>query len=188
MPGDIVSGSRGWQTHSLSRAKALSQASTRDGTPLSAYLGVLGMPGTTAYSGMTDIGEPKAGRDGGGVGGVGCGRLDRRADRKARRRARGRRRRRRGQVPVGAGDARVRRLRRPPRARPAPRTCRCLPERHRRLFRERRRRGAGGGLRVAQPVCARGDVRHGVAVQRARPAARPESRLRRRQEGARFRA
>ena len=29
--------------------------------PLSAYLGVLGMPGTTAYSGMKDIGQPKAG-------------------------------------------------------------------------------------------------------------------------------
>jgi len=28
---------------------------------LSTYLGVLGMPGTTAYSGMTDIGQPKAG-------------------------------------------------------------------------------------------------------------------------------
>jgi hypothetical protein len=31
------------------------------GPPLSTYLGVLGMPGTTAYSGMTDIGQPKAG-------------------------------------------------------------------------------------------------------------------------------
>lgn len=29
--------------------------------PLSTYLGVLGMPGVTAYSGMTDIGQPKAG-------------------------------------------------------------------------------------------------------------------------------
>jgi NADPH-dependent curcumin reductase CurA len=33
----------------------------RGGAPLSAYLGVLGMPGTTAYSGMKDIGQPKAG-------------------------------------------------------------------------------------------------------------------------------
>ena len=29
--------------------------------PLSTWLGVLGMPGTTAYSGLTDIGQPKAG-------------------------------------------------------------------------------------------------------------------------------
>jgi NADPH-dependent curcumin reductase CurA len=31
------------------------------GVPLSAYLGVLGMPGVTAYSGMTDIGQARAG-------------------------------------------------------------------------------------------------------------------------------
>jgi NADPH-dependent curcumin reductase CurA len=59
-PGDIVSGSSGWQTHTLSKAKALVKLE-RDGTPLSAHLGVLGMPGTTAYSGMKDIGEPKSG-------------------------------------------------------------------------------------------------------------------------------
>ena len=59
-PGDIVSGSRGWQTHTLSNANALSRIE-RGAAPLSAYLGVLGMPGTTAYSGMTDIGQPKAG-------------------------------------------------------------------------------------------------------------------------------
>ena len=29
--------------------------------PLSAYLGVLGMPGMTAYGGLLDIGKPKAG-------------------------------------------------------------------------------------------------------------------------------
>jgi NADPH-dependent curcumin reductase CurA len=59
-PGDIVVGCRGWQTHTLSRAKALTKIE-RGAAPLSAYLGVLGMPGTTAYSGMTDIGQPKAG-------------------------------------------------------------------------------------------------------------------------------
>jgi NADPH-dependent curcumin reductase CurA len=58
--GDIVVGPRGWQTHVLGSANqaALIQ---RPGPPLSTYLGVLGMPGTTAYSGMTDIGKPKAG-------------------------------------------------------------------------------------------------------------------------------
>jgi NADPH-dependent curcumin reductase CurA len=33
----------------------------RDAAPLQAFLGVLGMPGTTAYSGMKDIGQVKAG-------------------------------------------------------------------------------------------------------------------------------
>ncbi|MBO0709670.1 MAG: NADP-dependent oxidoreductase, partial [Acetobacteraceae bacterium] len=59
-PGEVVVGSRGWQTHSVSRAEQLVKLD-RDGPPLSTYLGVLGMPGTTAYSGMTDIGVPKRG-------------------------------------------------------------------------------------------------------------------------------
>jgi NADPH-dependent curcumin reductase CurA len=58
--GDIVVGSRGWQTHSLSKASALTRVD-RNAVPLGAWLGVLGMPGTTAYSGMTDIGQPTAG-------------------------------------------------------------------------------------------------------------------------------
>src|SRR5690242_8257418 len=59
-PGDIVVGARGWQTHAVSRAAQLAKVD-RHGPPLSTYLGVLGMPGTTAYSGMTDIGRAKAG-------------------------------------------------------------------------------------------------------------------------------
>jgi NADPH-dependent curcumin reductase CurA len=59
-PGDFVVGSRGWQTHSISKAASLTKV-PHGGAPLSTYLGVLGMPGTTAYSGMTDIGKPKAG-------------------------------------------------------------------------------------------------------------------------------
>ncbi len=59
-PGDVVLGSRGWQTHSVTPAAGLTKL-PRDGAPLSTYLGVLGMPGTTAYSGMKDIGQPKAG-------------------------------------------------------------------------------------------------------------------------------
>jgi len=59
-PGDVVRGSRGWQTHSISKAAALTKLE-KHAAPLSAHLGVLGMPGTTAYSGMKDIGQPKAG-------------------------------------------------------------------------------------------------------------------------------
>jgi NADPH-dependent curcumin reductase len=60
VPGDLVVGSRGWQTHSISKATSLTKVPA-GGPPLSTYLGVLGMPGVTAYSGMTDIGKPKAG-------------------------------------------------------------------------------------------------------------------------------
>ena len=59
-PGDVVVGSRGWQTHSITPGDRLTKLD-RNGPRLSTYLGVLGMPGTTAYSGMTDIGRPKAG-------------------------------------------------------------------------------------------------------------------------------
>jgi NADPH-dependent curcumin reductase len=59
-PGDLAVGSRGWQTHSITPGDRLTKLN-RDGPRLSTHLGVLGMPGTTAYSGMTDIGRPKAG-------------------------------------------------------------------------------------------------------------------------------
>ena len=59
-PGDTVAGARGWQTHTLSKAGHLVKVDGR-AARLSNYLGVLGMPGTTAYSGMTDIGQPKSG-------------------------------------------------------------------------------------------------------------------------------
>jgi NADPH-dependent curcumin reductase CurA len=59
-PGDVVVGSRGWQTHSVSRAAQLVKLD-RHGPRLSTYLGVLGMPGVTAYSAMQDIGQVKPG-------------------------------------------------------------------------------------------------------------------------------
>jgi NADPH-dependent curcumin reductase len=59
-PGDYVVGSRGWETHSITPAAHLVKLDPA-GPRLSAYLGVLGMPGVTAYSGLKDIGQPKAG-------------------------------------------------------------------------------------------------------------------------------
>ena len=59
-PGDVAVGARGWQSHILSRADALVKLD-RAGAPLSTYLGVLGMPAVTAYTGMTDVGRPKPG-------------------------------------------------------------------------------------------------------------------------------
>ena len=58
--GDIVVGARGWQTHSVSKAAALTKLEGKL-APLSTYLGVLGMPGVTAYTGMTDIGQAQPG-------------------------------------------------------------------------------------------------------------------------------
>jgi NADPH-dependent curcumin reductase len=59
-PGDVVVGARGWQTHCVTPANRLVKLD-RHGAPLSAYLGVLGMPGATAYRGITEICQPKAG-------------------------------------------------------------------------------------------------------------------------------
>jgi NADPH-dependent curcumin reductase CurA len=58
--GDIAVGGRGWQTHNLSKGDHLVKID-RHAAPLSAYLGVLGMPGATAYAGVTEILKPKAG-------------------------------------------------------------------------------------------------------------------------------
>ena len=60
VPGDVVLGPRGWQSHCVSTAAALTKLD-RNAAPLQAFLGVLGMPGTTAYSGMKDIGQVKPG-------------------------------------------------------------------------------------------------------------------------------
>jgi hypothetical protein len=59
-PGDVVVGARGWQTHCLTSGERLVKLD-RHGAPLSAYLGVLGMPGATAYRGISEICQPKAG-------------------------------------------------------------------------------------------------------------------------------
>jgi hypothetical protein len=60
VPGDIVLGARGWQSHCLSPAAGLVKLDPA-AAPLQAFLGVLGMPGTTAYSGLKDIGQVKPG-------------------------------------------------------------------------------------------------------------------------------
>jgi NADPH-dependent curcumin reductase len=60
MPGDIVAGAYGWQTHILSKGDRLTKVD-RNGPPISTYLGVLGMPGATAYTGVSDILKPRPG-------------------------------------------------------------------------------------------------------------------------------
>ena len=58
--GDLVLGQSGWQSLALSNGKALSKLDTAMTQP-SLALGVLGMPGFTAYMGLLDIGQPQAG-------------------------------------------------------------------------------------------------------------------------------
>jgi hypothetical protein len=58
--GDIVLGRAGWQTHALSDGKGLAKIDPKL-APISTAVGVLGMPGMTAYTGLLDIGQPQPG-------------------------------------------------------------------------------------------------------------------------------
>lgn len=58
--GDIVMGMLDWATHTLHDGKGLRKIDAT-GIPLSAHLGVLGMPSFTAWYGMKHICKPKAG-------------------------------------------------------------------------------------------------------------------------------
>jgi NADPH-dependent curcumin reductase CurA len=59
-PGDTVAGRVGWQRYALSDGSNLRKVDPAL-VPVSAYLGVVGMPGVTAWIGLNDIGQPKAG-------------------------------------------------------------------------------------------------------------------------------
>jgi NADPH-dependent curcumin reductase CurA len=58
--GDKVAGRVGWQQYALSDGTGLRKVDP-DLAPLSTYLGVVGMPGVTAWIGLNDIGQPKPG-------------------------------------------------------------------------------------------------------------------------------
>src|SRR6202049_1862691 len=59
-PGDIVLGYAGWQGYAVSAGTRLRKLDPRR-APISTALGVLGMPGMTAYTGLLTIGQPKPG-------------------------------------------------------------------------------------------------------------------------------
>ncbi|KAA9340085.1 NADP-dependent oxidoreductase [Adhaeribacter soli] len=59
-PDDMVLGLLPWASQSIAPADQLQKIDT-DLAPASYYLGILGMPGLTAYFGLLDIGKPKAG-------------------------------------------------------------------------------------------------------------------------------
>ena len=146
--GDLVVAMGGWQDYTLSDGNGLLRVDPTI-APITTALGVLGMPGMTAYTGLTNIGEPKdgetlvvaaaAGPVGATVGqiakikgcrvvGIAGGEQALLSDRRTRLRCRTR--------PPLAGSAR--------RAR------RSLPDGHRRLFRECRRRRVGCGDAAAE--------------------------------------
>ena len=59
-PGDIVLSHSGWQSHAVAAGKGLRKLDPST-APLTTALGVLGMPGFTAYAGLLTIGQPKPG-------------------------------------------------------------------------------------------------------------------------------
>lgn len=58
--GDIVIGFTGWRTHAISDGGTLRTVDTTR-APVTTALGVLGMPGFTAYAGLRAIGKPTKG-------------------------------------------------------------------------------------------------------------------------------
>ena len=59
-PGDKVLTHLGWQLYGVAKANELTKIDIKR-APASYYLGVLGMPGITAWLGMLEIGQPKSG-------------------------------------------------------------------------------------------------------------------------------
>ena len=58
--GDTVTGMMGWRLYNVMKAAELRKVDARM-TPVTISLGVLGIPGLTAYFGLLDIGQPKEG-------------------------------------------------------------------------------------------------------------------------------
>src|SRR5919112_2746359 len=61
--GDMVLSYSGWQAHALSDGTDLRKLDPQQ-APVTTALGVLGMPGFTAYAGLLTLGQPKPGETG----------------------------------------------------------------------------------------------------------------------------
>ncbi len=59
-PGDLVAAHSGWQAMSIVNGNEARKIPS-DVKPASLFLGILGMPGLTAYAGLLRLGEPKEG-------------------------------------------------------------------------------------------------------------------------------
>jgi NADPH-dependent curcumin reductase CurA len=60
-PGDLVLHDQGWRTHAVLKARSARKIDVRPGVSPSAYLGILGMPGLTAYAGLLEVAAMKPG-------------------------------------------------------------------------------------------------------------------------------
>ena len=58
--GDFAFGAFGWATHGVAPAKQCQKVDA-EAVPITASLGVLGMPGLTGWYGLNEIGQPKEG-------------------------------------------------------------------------------------------------------------------------------
>lgn len=58
--GDIITGNLNWAEYSIAKEDAVRKIDPSV-APISTHLGILGMPGLTAYFGLLDIGKPQAG-------------------------------------------------------------------------------------------------------------------------------
>ena len=59
-PGDFILGANGWQDYAISDGVGVRKLDPAQ-APISTAVGVLGMPGLTAYVGLLDIGQPRTG-------------------------------------------------------------------------------------------------------------------------------
>lgn len=59
--GDVVQGMLGWQQYALSNGSGLTVLPKNPNIPLTAYFGLFGHIGLTAYYGLLDVGKPKEG-------------------------------------------------------------------------------------------------------------------------------
>src|SRR5690348_14306381 len=59
-PGDVVVARTGWQQYALAEGNGVQKVDPAL-RPISYALGVLGMPGLTAYTGLLNIGKPQPG-------------------------------------------------------------------------------------------------------------------------------
>lgn len=59
--GDLVQGMLGWQDYAVTDGQSLARLSRDPAIPLTAYLGLLGHIGVTAYFGLLEVGQPRSG-------------------------------------------------------------------------------------------------------------------------------
>ena len=151
------------------RRQGLDQGRPADG-PLPTYIGALGMPGMTAYFGLLEIGKPQPGQTvvvSGAAGAVGSvvGQIAKIKGCRA--------------VGIAGGAekcklvverARLRRRDRLQARGPEGRARAALPERHRRLLRQRRRRHPRRCARATSPAAPHRDLRRDLAVQQHQPS------------------